>query len=184
MNNLSILLAEEISKCLHYGQSDIAAIILAKRYEKFWTGNIQPYMLRGIIENIRDYTTLQQLYKKYKLPLNVITNSVFLRHICTHNDYIIQNKYTFAEQQIISRAIMNDLTCIIYTINDILFFKYIVITCTDDIDQLEDYKNMLKQRYQLTPDAIDVIDERINELLDILLYETSLRNMWIIACIT
>ena len=162
-------------------------IILDDKYASFWEADYDidynyNYNYSNIIYNI-DVTNIKKLMYKYKLCINfIIEYPKLLLIFCS---ICVITKYTDDEQLCLSGIILNNikymyhidytlldhiLPLIDYTISGWLLYKKNFIN-------LYLYKDESKSKF----DAIRYVNKYIK---NIILYDRSLRNEWILSCIS
>ena len=152
-------------------------IILHDKYESLFTDDTISKKLITIITNHDSNYLSKKLMIKYKIKYdNIINNLCFLNHIYRESDIAIINKYDYSEQQIIIKALVNNVYYSVYPD----FLIKIIHLCNYSVKQWWDLYTIRKFKYVSQTTYLPVIFEHIQHLL----YRDSLRNAWITSCIT
>ena len=118
-----------------------------------------------------DYRVLKKIMYKFKINYNVVANNAcFLRCLYEESDIAFIDKYSTDEKQVLIKAILNR-ACII----NVKFEIYLLEVCDYTIEQ---WKIFGCNRGIPTPSYI------IKHINNIIAYDDSLRNTWILSCIT
>ena len=178
-------LHHELEQCRIYRQympqyaNMIYDIIIDDKYEPIWNNLVQ-YMYYIITTYITEYTKcMRALLHKYVINIDIIINNAdIISVIFRTSDIDILKKYAIADQVRISKAILEQFN---FRFMYMKLIKYILHTCDYTVLQWKRYCLRLEDsEYRLEPNAM-IIKDYITKLMR---YDESLRNTWIIACIT
>ena len=157
----------------------IRALFINDKYAPLWTDiNLTPEIIQPITRMLM-YDTVRALMHKYKISYAVIRNDkVFLKNIYLYDNTIkILNKYDAVEQRELCRAIIYKR---LYKINSALLY-HIIPLCNYSIVEWQDYDTIVTKKYYFDKSCDDIIKNYTDSLI---LYNNSLRNTWIMVCIT
>ena len=181
---LFIRLCNELDLCKagrHYQlqySDKIYNILTSDKYEPFWNGAILQHMYDIIIAYVTDYAKcMRALLHKYVINIDIIVNNHnMITIIYTADDINIIKKYSDVDQVKISNAILEQENYYYMNINLII---YILHLCDYTITQWTRYNASITKSNNLDT-SIKIIKDHIKKLI---LYDKSLRNKWIIACV-
>ena len=186
MEKLLVLLHKELKPYIvHYHIDDATIrtnIINDPKYKSFWEGKITSNMLNDIIWHC-PYYGIRKLLHTYKIRYNVIIdNYKILTAICADSDINIMLQYKYTEKMQLIIALLN--TDYIDNLNhmNIKLLTYLLTECDYTKDQWLHYvgkiRRFISNKKHKTARFITKYIE------DLLLYNCSLRNTWILSCIT
>ena len=104
---------------------------------------------------------------------NIIYNSCLLTCLCTDKDIAIIDKYEYHEKQAISEAIL----LLRATIISNKLLRYMICLCNYTVVEWQLLAHKLKTNNIISP----IISKHIKPII---IYDKSLRNTWILSCIT
>ena len=159
-----------------HSRHTITDIINDNKYESFFTGHIEQYMLNYLAICItRD--DARELMHRYIINYDVlIKNKFFISSIFIADDIIMLKKYKYHEQVNMIRLCLNlnhieNNTCI----NTKLLW-YMAPLCDYTIPEWNKYQAKIATHYTNKT----IIAVHVNRLIK---YDQSLRNTWIMSCI-
>ena len=174
MNDLCVRLYQYILTN-NYNHKQLASIILSDKYSIIWTSD-EHQMIGKIAYVLHDHLIGEILYK-YKMITDVIIKSKdlllgFIYKNCT----ILLNKYDIADQQIIIKAVLQNNYVLNYSDKEAL--KYMLHICDYTIIEWESYYKIVSE--QKTTIYIKLII--YGHIYQLICYDQSLRNAWILSC--